>query len=68
MTWHQRQQIPAALFGQLLIGAYEMPFAERPALTIGLERLPDAQLEQLFTLIRHARRLIELTLSSHSLT
>jgi len=68
VAWHQRQQIPAALFGQLLIGAYEMPFAERPALTIGLERLPDAQLEQLFTLIRHARRLIELTLSPHSLT
>ena len=64
VSWKQRQQLPAALFGQLLIGAYDLPFAERPALTVGLERLPNAQLEQLFTLIRHARRLIELTLSS----
>lgn len=64
VTWQERQQLPAALFGQLLIGAYDLPFAERPALTIGLERLPDAQLEQLFTLIRHARQLIELTLST----
>ncbi|PVZ36873.1 ParB family protein [Pseudomonas sp. CC120222-01a] len=64
VTWQQRQQLPAALFGQLLIGAYDLPFAERPALTVGLERLPDAQLEQLYSLIRHARQLIELTLSS----
>lgn len=64
VTWAQRQQLPAALFGQLLIGAYDLPFTGRPALTVGLERLPDAQLEQLFTLIRHARQLIELTLSS----
>ncbi|MFK0344224.1 ParB family protein [Pseudomonas asiatica] len=64
VTWQQRQQLPAALFGQLLIGAYDLPFAERPALTVDLERLPDAQLEQLYSLIRHARQLIELTLSS----
>ncbi|EOG3620430.1 ParB family protein [Pseudomonas putida] len=64
VTWQQRQQLPAALFGQLLIGAYDLPFPERPALTVGLKRLPDAQLEQLYTLIRHARQLIELTLSS----
>ncbi|PSS58894.1 ParB family protein [Pseudomonas sp. BBP2017] len=64
VNWNQRQQLPAALFGQLLIGAYDLPFAERPALTVGLERLPDVQLEQLFTLIRHARQLIKLTLSS----
>lgn len=64
VTWQQRQQLPAALFGQLLIGAYDLPFTERPALTVGLERLPDAQLEQLYSLIRHARHLIELTLSS----
>lgn len=64
VTWQQRQQLPAALFGQLLIGAYDLPFPERPALTVGLERLPDAQLEQLYVLIRHARQLIELTLSS----
>ncbi|MFI7836119.1 ParB family protein [Pseudomonas asiatica] len=63
VTWQQRQQLPAALFGQLLIGAYDLPFAERPALTVSLERLPDAQLEQLFSLVRHARQLIELTLS-----
>lgn len=64
VSWKERQQLPAALFGQLLIGAYDLPFAERPALTVGLERLPDAQLEQLFSLIRHARQLIELTLST----
>lgn len=64
VSWKERQQLPAALFGQLLIGAYDLPFAERPALTVGLERLPDAQLEQLFALIRHARQLIELTLST----
>jgi ParB family protein of integrating conjugative element (PFGI_1 class) len=64
VTWKERQQLPAALFGQLLIGAYDLPFSDRPALTVGLERLPDAQLEQLFMLIRHARQLIELTVSS----
>lgn len=64
VTWKERQQLPAALFGQLLIGVYDLPFTDRPALTMGLERLPDAQLEQLFSLIRHARQLIELTLSS----
>lgn len=64
VAWAQRQQLPAALFGQLLIGAYDLPFDERPALTIGLERLPDEQLEQLFALIRHARQLIDTTLST----
>lgn len=64
VAWKERQQLPAALFGQLLIGVYDLPFTDRPALTVGHERLPDAQLEQLFTLIRHARQLIELTLSS----
>lgn len=64
VTWKERQQLPAALFGQLMIGVYDLPFTDRPALTVGLERLPDAQLEQLFSLIRHARQLIELTLSS----
>ncbi|WP_130907297.1 MULTISPECIES: ParB family protein [unclassified Pseudomonas] len=63
VAWEQRQQLPAALFGQLLIGTYDLPFAERPSLTVGLERLPDAQLEQLFELIRHARQLIDMTLS-----
>ena len=64
VAWKERQQLPAALFGQLLIGVYDLPFTDRPALTVGLERLPDVQMEQLFTLIRHARQLIELTLSS----
>lgn len=64
VAWAQRQQLPAALFGQLLIGAYDLPFAERPALTIGLERLPDEQLEQLFALIRNARQLVDTTLST----
>jgi hypothetical protein len=64
VTWKERQQLPAALFGQLLIGVYDLPFTDRPALTVGLERLPDAQLEQLYDLIRQARQLSELTLSS----
>lgn len=64
VVWEQRQQLPAALFGQLLLGAYDLPLIERPALAIGIERLPDPQLAQLFSLIRLSRRLIELTLSS----
>lgn len=64
VIWEQRQQLPAALFGQLLIGAYDVRLVDRPALSIGLERLPDTQLDQLFSLIRIARRLIELSLSS----
>lgn len=64
VAWEQRQQLPAALFGQLLLGAYELPLIERPPLAIGIERLPDPQLAQLFSLIRLSRRLIELTLSS----
>lgn len=64
VAWEQRQQLPAALFGQLLLGAYDLPLIERPQLAIGIERLPDPQLAQLFSLIRLSRRLIELTLSS----
>lgn len=64
VAWEQRQQLPAALFGQLLLGAYDLPLIERPALAIEIERLPDPQLAQLFSLIRLSRRLIELTLSS----
>lgn len=60
--WEDRQQLPAALFGQLLVGAYEVPLNDRPALNMGLERLPDEQLIQLFRLIRLARRLIDQTL------
>ncbi|MNO82884.1 hypothetical protein D3C76_741700 [compost metagenome] len=61
VQWEDRQQLPAALFGQLLIGAYEVPLNDRPALNVGLERLPDEQLIQLFRLIRLARRLIDQT-------
>lgn len=60
--WEDRQQLPAALFGQLLIGAYEVPLNDRPAINVGLERLPDEQFIQLFRLIRLARRLIDQTL------
>ncbi|MOA45482.1 hypothetical protein D3C78_1678840 [compost metagenome] len=64
VVWEQRQQLPAALFGQLLLGAYDLPLIDRPPLSVGLERLPDVQLAQLLSLIRLSRRLIELTLSS----
>lgn len=64
VAWEQRRQLPAALFGQLLLGAYDLQLTERPALAVGIERLPDPQLAQLFSLIRLSRRLIELTLSS----
>ncbi|WP_416425165.1 ParB N-terminal domain-containing protein [Pseudomonas sp. App30] len=59
----QRQQLPAALFGQLLTGVYDLPLQGRPALTQKLERLPDAQFEQALSLVRTSRRLIELLLS-----
>lgn len=62
VQWEDRRQLPAALFGQLLIGVYEVPLNDRPALNVGLERLPDEQVIQLFHLIRLARRLIDQTL------
>jgi hypothetical protein len=62
VQWQDRQQLPAALFGQLLIGIYQIPLNDRPALNVGLERLPDEQLLQLFRLIRLARRVIDQTL------
>jgi len=62
VQWEDRRQLPAALFGQLLIGVYELPLNDRPALNVGLERLPDEQVIQLFRLIRLARRLIDQTL------
>ncbi|WAH60991.1 chromosome partitioning protein ParB [Pseudomonas silvicola] len=58
----QRQQLPAALFGQLLTGIYDLPLQGRPALTQKLERLPDVQFEQALSLVRTSRRLIELLL------
>ena len=63
VDWEDRRQLPSALFGQLLLGVYQLPLADRPALDVGLERLPDALLIKLYRLIRLARRLIELTLA-----
>jgi ParB family protein of integrating conjugative element (PFGI_1 class) len=63
VDFEDRKQLPAALFGQLLLGVYQLPLGDRPAMDIGLERLPDLQLIQLFRLIRLARRLVDLTLN-----
>ncbi|MHC8308625.1 ParB family protein [Pseudomonas sp. GT1P32] len=62
VNWEDRQQLPSALFGQLLLGIYQLPLKDRPAVDVGLERLPDSLLIKLFRLIRLARRLIDLTL------
>lgn len=64
VNWEDRQQLPSALFGQLLLGIYQLPLTDRPAVDVGLERLPDSLLVKLFRLIRLARRLIDLTLAS----
>jgi hypothetical protein len=61
VDWQDRRQLPSALFGQLLLGVYQLPLADSPALDVGLERLPDGLLIKLFRLIRLARRLIDLT-------
>lgn len=58
--WQDRQHLPAALFGQVLLGSYQLPLPDQPAEDIGLARLPDALLTQLFRLIRLSRRLIDL--------
>jgi ParB family protein of integrating conjugative element (PFGI_1 class) len=63
VNWEDRQQLPSALFGQLLLGVYQLPLTDRPAVDVGLERLPDSLLIKLYRLIRLARRLIELTLT-----
>ncbi|MDR6575935.1 ParB family protein [Pseudomonas extremaustralis] len=63
VNWEDRQQLPSALFGQLLLGVYQLPFTDRPAMDVGLERLPDSLLIKLYRLIRLARRLIDLTLN-----
>lgn len=63
VNWEDRKQLPSALFGQLLLGVYQLPLADRPAVDIGLERLPDYLLIKLYRLIRLARRLIDLTLT-----
>ncbi|MFJ4085463.1 ParB family protein [Pseudomonas psychrophila] len=63
VNWKDRKQLPSALFGQLLLGVYQLPFTNRPAMDVGLERLPDSLLIKLYRLIRLARRLIDLTLN-----
>ena len=63
VNWDDRKQLPSALFGQLLLGVYQLPLTDRPAVDVGLERLPDALLIKLYRLIRLARRLIDLTLT-----
>ncbi|MBD9466356.1 ParB family protein [Pseudomonas sp. Pdm06] len=62
VNWEDRKQLPSALFGQLLLGVYQLPLTDRPAVNIGLERLPDGLLIKLYRLIRLSRRLIDLTL------
>jgi hypothetical protein len=63
VNWEDRKQLPSALFGQLLLGIYQLPLTDRPAMDVGLERLPDSLLIKLYRLIRLARRLIDLTLT-----
>jgi len=62
VNWEDRKQLPSALFGQLLLGVYQLPLTDRPAMDVGLERLPDSLLIKLYRLIRLARRLIDLSL------
>lgn len=61
VNWEDRKQLPSALFGQLLLGIYQLPLQGRPVMDVGLERLPDGLLIKLYRLIRLARRLIDLT-------
>jgi len=63
VNWEDRKQLPSALFGQLLLGVYQLPLPDRPVMDVGLERLPDSLLIKLYRLIRLARRLIDLTLA-----
>ncbi|MDD2034523.1 ParB family protein [Pseudomonas sp. 39167] len=63
VNWEDRKQLPSALFGQLLLGVYQLPLTDRPVVDVGLERLPDYLLIKLYRLIRLARRLIDLTLT-----
>ncbi|MGY4494606.1 ParB family protein [Pseudomonas sp. TE3610] len=64
VLWEHQQQLPAALFGQLLTGVYDQPLEDHRPLPVKLERLPDEQLLQLFCLVRLSRQLIDLSLSS----
>jgi len=63
VSWEDRKQLPSALFGQLLLGVYQLPLIDRPTMDVGLERLPDDLLIKLYRLVRLARRLIDLTLT-----
>lgn len=63
VNWEDRKQLPSALFGQLLLGIYQLPLKNHPAVDVGLERLPDSLLIKLYRLIRLARRLIDITLN-----
>ncbi|MBH3366520.1 ParB family protein [Pseudomonas carnis] len=63
VNWEDRKQLPSALFGQLLLGIYQLSLPDRPVMDVGLERLPDSLLIKLYRLIRLARRLIDLTLT-----
>ncbi|TNF83463.1 chromosome partitioning protein ParB [Pseudomonas sp. ICMP22404] len=63
VDWEDRKQLPSALFGQLLLGVYQLPLTDRPVMDVGLERLPDGLLIKLYRLIRLARRLIDLSLA-----
>ncbi|WP_434694923.1 ParB family protein [Pseudomonas sp. Z1-14] len=63
VNWEDRKQLPSALFGQLLLGVYQLPLTDRPVVDVGLERLPNYLLIKLYRLIRLARRLIDLTLT-----
>ncbi|WP_338495760.1 ParB family protein [Pseudomonas sp. WP18] len=64
VDWEDRKLLPSALFGQLLLGVYQLPLTDQPTMDVGLERLPDHLLIKLYRLIRLARRLIELTLAA----
>lgn len=68
VNWEDRKQLPSALFGQLLLGVYQLPLPDRPTIDMGLERLPDRLLIKLYRLIRLARRLIDLTLNQEGNT
>ena len=53
VNWEDRKQLPSALFGQLLLGIYQLPLPDHPVMDVGLERLPDSLLIKLYRLTRH---------------
>ncbi|WP_437884504.1 ParB family protein [Pseudomonas sp. LRF_L74] len=59
LDWQDRQLLPSALFGQLLLGIYDIDLPNRPAQDIGLARLPDDVLLSFIRLLRLARRLVD---------